>query len=140
VRNIREDFVFHDVGTLEGRGFFKGYGKLITEAKKAAGYMKTGHMASKPTKLDASNKYIRLVKQALVPGGHFIVTAGDQNADRVATKLRENGFIVTTRKLTRDQVQKSGSGQAIFDVSQGHSVYRILATKPKNKNAPQRKE
>ncbi|MDO8625673.1 MAG: hypothetical protein Q7R47_06320, partial [Candidatus Diapherotrites archaeon] len=92
VRNIREDFVFHDVGTIEGRGLIKGYGKLIKEMKKTVGFMQTGHMASKPTNLNASNKYIRLVKQALVPGGHFIVTAGDQNADRVATELRENGF------------------------------------------------
>ncbi len=78
------------------------------------------------------SKYFKLIKRALVPGGRFVSMTGSNTISLHLKGLRNAGFRVTSRALTREEILKSGSGQAKYELEEkGIMAHRITAVKPK---------
>ncbi|MCX6799442.1 MAG: hypothetical protein NTW59_05105 [Candidatus Diapherotrites archaeon] len=79
-------------------------------------------------------RYLKLVMRALAPGGRFIMLTAADSVALNSRLLRDEGFIVSGRALTREETMKSGSWQAIWELEKhGTIAHRIIAVKPRTK-------
>ena len=137
VKKIEDKYFIHHASFgkkgLGAKGQLKMLKKVLAETRLAQAGIRPAGKSTTFKIQRQSDKYLKLVKRALVPGGKFVLMTGAGNVSSYSHDLRETGFEVKSRALTRQQIMKSGSGQAIFDLKAGIYAHLIIATKPKLK-------
>lgn len=132
VKKAREAYFFQ----------YTGQGKHITtgkQYKRKEAELRSELVLGKGPKAEQFRKnetrYVRLVKRALVPGGQFIIIMSPKSAVPIVRLLQKEGYSVTNRKLTRNEILRSGSPRAMDELSKGRDVMCIKAIKPKSANS-----
>jgi len=140
---------FNSVKKVEDKYFFSNamWGKhgaseertkaAIHELEKLQTLSKFGAVHIDPKKLPplkkGIDKYLKLVRRALVPGGRFVIMTSSDAVTLYMKQLECAGFkIANSRTLTREQIMKSGSEQAIYELEKHNTLASIItAIKPK---------
>jgi len=124
VRVIRDDYALTNIALGE-------LGIKIGKKESKEERIRLVHVDPKPEYFKNIKKYLKLVKRALVPGGRFLLTVDSHRKEPIIKELKEAGFRVYTKKLTKEEIEKHGSYMAKIELGKKEPVFRISAINPR---------
>ena len=134
VKRISDDYLFHLIGLGKAGRTPERLRKALkaNESVKVAKYTGRVNDAKAIPNAKANEvNYARQAMRALVPGGKFVLTAGEQTLESIWHALGKVGFEISIRKMPKSWVEKKGSPMAKIGLRKGRAIYRVVGTKPR---------